>query len=51
MKHVNKRVPVIVHTGMLATAETVELSLHAQQIGVDALAVMTPFFRHLEDRA
>lgn len=51
VRHVNKRVPVIVHTGMLATAETVELSLHAQNIGADAIAVMTPFFRHLEDRA
>lgn len=51
VKHVNKRVPVIIHTGMLATAEAVELSLHAQAIEADAIAVMTPFFRHLEDRA
>ncbi|MCP4398472.1 MAG: dihydrodipicolinate synthase family protein [bacterium] len=51
VKHVDKRVPVIIHSGMLATAETVELSLHAQEIGADAIAVMTPFFRHLEDRA
>jgi len=51
VRHVNKRVPVIIHTGMLATADTVELSLHAQEIGADAIAVMTPFFRHLEDSA
>lgn len=51
IRHVNTRVPVIVHTGMLTTSDTVELSLHAQNIGADAIAVMTPFFRHLEDRA
>jgi len=51
VKHVNKRVPVIIHTGMLATDDTVELSLHARNIGADAIAVMTPFFRHLEDCA
>ncbi|GAK58048.1 dihydrodipicolinate synthetase [Candidatus Vecturithrix granuli] len=51
VKHANKRIPVIVHTGMLTTVDTVELSLHAQDIGADAIAVMTPFFRHLEDNA
>ncbi len=51
VKYVNKRVPVIIHTGMLTTADTVELSLHAQEIGSDAIGVMTPFFRRLEDRA
>lgn len=51
IKHVNKRVPVIIHTGMLTTEDTVELSLHAREIGADAIGVMTPFFRHLDDTA
>ena len=51
VKHINKRIPVIIHTGALSTADTVELSLHAQKLGADAIAVMTPFFRHLEDKA
>ncbi len=51
IKYVNNRVPVIVHTGMLTPEDTVELSLHAKEIEADAIGVMAPFFRHLDDMA
>lgn len=41
------RVPVIIHTGAITTAATIELTRHAQAIGAAAAAVMPPFyFRH-----
>lgn len=41
------RVPVIIHTGAITTAATIELTHHAQAIGAAAAAVMPPFyFRH-----
>nr|MBP8293025.1 dihydrodipicolinate synthase family protein [Caldilineaceae bacterium] len=41
------RVPVIIHTGAITTAATIELTLHAQAVGAVAAAVMPPFyFRH-----
>ena len=43
------RVPVIVHTGAMTTAETIELTRHAQSIGADAASVITPwYFMHSE---
>ncbi|MCC6168774.1 MAG: dihydrodipicolinate synthase family protein [Caldilineaceae bacterium] len=38
------RVPVIVHTGAITTAETVALTRHAQAIGASAASVITPYF-------
>ena len=38
------RVPVVAGTGALSTAETVELSLHAQQAGAAAVMVVPPFY-------
>lgn len=47
VKAAKGRIPVIIHTGAITTAATVELSLHAQAIGAVAAAVMPPFyFRH-----
>lgn len=41
------RVPVIIHTGAITTAETVELTRHARSIGAQAAAVLPPYyFRH-----
>ena len=41
------RVPVIIHTGAITTAATIELTRHAQAVGASAAAVMPPFyFRH-----
>ncbi len=38
------RVPVLIHTGCMTTAETVELTQHAQAAGATAVSVITPFF-------
>lgn len=38
------RVPVYAGTGCISTRETVELSLRAQEVGADALSIITPSF-------
>lgn len=38
------RVPVIAHTGAITTAESIELTRHAQACGADAAAVVSPFY-------
>ena len=38
------RVPVYAGTGCISTAETIALSKKAQEIGVDVLSVITPYF-------
>ena len=38
------RVPVYAGTGCVSTAETIALSKKAQEIGVDVLSVITPYF-------
>lgn len=40
----NKRVPVIVHTGAIATDETIEVTKHAASVGADAAAVVSPWY-------
>ena len=50
VQHVNKRVPVIMGTGTPSTRETVRLSRHAQGIGADAVAIITPYFWTLSER-
>lgn len=42
--HVNGRVPVIVGTGSNCTAHAVELSKKAEDMGADALLVVTPYY-------
>jgi 4-hydroxy-tetrahydrodipicolinate synthase len=39
-----KRVPVIAGTGSNSTAEAVELSQYAQEVGADAVLVVTPYY-------
>ncbi len=41
---VNKRVPVIAGTGANATAEAIELTRRAMQVGVDACLLVTPYY-------
>lgn len=41
---VNGRVPVMVGTGANSTEESIELSRKMEEIGADALSVITPFF-------
>ncbi len=41
---VNKRVPVIAGTGSNDTSYAVELSKHAEEVGADALLMVTPYY-------
>ncbi len=43
-KMVNKRIPVIAGTGTNATASTINLTKAAQEIGVDACLIVTPYY-------
>jgi 4-hydroxy-tetrahydrodipicolinate synthase len=45
------RVPVIVHTGAITTAETLELTQHAQAVGAQAAAMIPPYYYHHSDEA
>jgi len=49
VERINGRVPVIVGTGGVSTQETIELTRHAQGVGADAVAVVTPFYQRLDD--
>lgn len=44
IEHVRRRVPVYVGTGGNSTAEVVSLSRRMEQLGADALSVITPYF-------
>ena len=50
-KYVNKRVPVIIHTGTTTIERTIELSLHAKSIGADAISVILPIFYPMDETA
>lgn len=50
VQHVRGRVPVIMGTGTPSTRETIRLSRHAQGVGADAVAVITPYFWTLSER-
>ena len=41
------RVPVYAGTGCVGTQDTIDLSLAAQEIGVDVLSIITPYFAAL----
>lgn len=44
MKRVDGRVPVVAGTGANATAEAIELTRHAKDVGVDACLLVTPYY-------
>jgi len=44
VKKVNKRVPVIAGTGSNDTKHCIELSIKAQELGADALLIVTPYY-------
>lgn len=44
VEEVGGRVPVYAGTGCIRTSETIELSLAAKRIGVDALSVVSPYY-------
>lgn len=47
IKTANGRVPVIMHIGCTNLNDTIELAQHAESVGADAIAAVTPFYyRH-----
>jgi 4-hydroxy-tetrahydrodipicolinate synthase len=44
IEQVNKRVPVIAGTGSNSTAEAIELSQKAKEVGADAVLLVTPYY-------
>lgn len=44
IKHVKGRVPVIAGTGSNCTREAIDLSIHAEQAGADALLLVNPYY-------
>ncbi len=44
VEYVAGRVPVVAGTGSNSTAEAIRLSTHAEQVGADALLVVTPYY-------
>lgn len=47
---VNGKIPVVAGTGSVSTRETILLSKDAEDLGVDAVLVVTPFYYKLGDR-
>jgi len=45
------RIAVMVHTGCITTAESIELTLHARSIGAEGVSVITPYFYSYDDDA
>lgn len=45
------RVPAIIHTGAITTAETIELTRHAQLSGAQAAAIISPYYFRYSDEA
>ncbi len=44
IEQVKKRVPVIAGTGSNSTAEAIELSLHAKEMGADGVLLVSPYY-------
>jgi 4-hydroxy-tetrahydrodipicolinate synthase len=44
IQQVNKRVPVIAGTGSNSTAEAIEMSQHAKELGADGCLLVTPYY-------
>jgi 4-hydroxy-tetrahydrodipicolinate synthase len=44
IEQVNKRVPVIAGTGSNATAEAIEISQHAKELGADGILLVSPYY-------
>lgn len=48
-KHVSNNVAVVVHTGTTNAKDTIDLSLHAQEIGCDAISAVGPYYYEYKD--
>ncbi len=44
IEQVNKRIPVIAGTGSNATAEAIDISQHAKELGADGLLLVSPYY-------
>lgn len=44
VEHVNKRVKTLIATGACSTQESIELTLHAKEIGADGALVINPYY-------
>jgi len=44
IEQVNKRVPVIAGTGSNSTAEAIEISQHAKEMGADGILLVSPYY-------
>jgi 4-hydroxy-tetrahydrodipicolinate synthase len=51
VEQVAGRVPLLVGAGSASTAECVDLCAHAEEVGVDAVVVVTPFYFRLSPAA
>jgi len=51
IKQVGGRVPIIVHTGCINTADTIELTLQAAAAGATAVSVILPYYFTLDDES
>ena len=49
VKAAGGRIPVIVHSGSITTAETIYLTKHAKEIGAQAAAMIPPYYFHYSD--
>ncbi|WP_391121400.1 4-hydroxy-tetrahydrodipicolinate synthase [Psychrobacillus sp. L3] len=47
---VNKRIPVIAGTGSNNTADSIDLSIKAEALGVDAIMIVTPYYNKPNQR-
>lgn len=51
VKHVNKRIPVMIGISSPSTEETIQYGQHAAQIGADAVLVVNPYYALLNSDA
>ena len=51
VKAARRKVPVVVQVGCADTGSTIELAKHAEKIGADAVASLTPFYYKPGDKA
>lgn len=51
IQYTRGRLPVIIHTGAITTAETIALTRHARDTGAQAAAIVPPYFYKLSDEA
>jgi 4-hydroxy-tetrahydrodipicolinate synthase len=51
VREVSGRVPVIIQVGSADTESSVELAMHAEKIGADAVASLTPYYYKLGETA